>query len=234
MLKMIICDDDKYILEEIERQIQEIFYKHRIVASTMLFTEPDKTFTYCLKNKVDFILLDIDMPVMNGFELSVKVQKLPKDHIPIVMFMSSQDHFVYEAFQYRPFDFLRKGCIREELENKIDRMIREYAYNCEQIELVRGEDAFIQLRDVMYFKSNRNRIDAYTLDGCYRCKDKISVMEDKYINCLIRCSKQYLVNVNHISKIMIENILLKDGRRVPLSRRKRKQVEEKYERLMRK
>lgn len=234
MGSIVICDDDKNIAAYIEEQVCRIFEEHNTSMQSTVFTSPKEALVYCSNNKTDFILLDIDMPEMSGFELSKKLQKLSGDMIPVVIFMSSQEQFVYDAFQYRPFDFLRKSCMEEELETKIERLIREYAYHNERIELVRDEVAYILLKEVMYFKSARNRMEAFTDEQCYRCRDNIGAMEEKYPNCLIRAGKQYLVNVKYIQRIRTDSILLRNGTKIPMSRRQRKLVEEKYERLTRK
>lgn len=231
---IVICDDDNNIAKIVEEQVQNIFEKHGISMQSKIFNQSKEVLQHCSNNKTDYILLDIDMPQMNGFELTKKLYKLPSNRIPIVIYMSSQEHFVYDAFQYRPFDFLRKSCLEEELESKISRLIREYVYNNEQIELVRHEDAYVLLKEVRYFKSDRNRTDAFTKEESYRCKEIIGDLEEKYPNCLIRAGKQYLVNVNYIQRIRTEYILLNNGVKIPISRRQRKFVEEKYERLTRK
>lgn len=231
---MIICDDDKRMAKIIEAQVCGIFAKHKIAIQSNIITDPKEVLRYCSTNKTDFILLDIDMPEMTGFELTKKLYKLPGTMVPIVVYISSQEHLVYESFQYKPFDFLRKSCLEEELESKIGRLIREYIYNNEQIEMVRDEAAYVLLREVLYFKSDRNRTDVYTKDACYRGKEIIGVLEEKYPNCLIRAGKQYLVNINYIQRIREDHILLNNGVTIPISRRQRKFVEDKFERLTRK
>lgn len=234
MGNIIICDDDNHITVMIEHEVKNIFERHGIAMKTVCCTEPNEVLEYCRKSVCDFVLLDIDMPKMSGFELAERLYQLPADRMPIILFMSSWEQFVFEAFRYKPFDFLRKSCIKQELEEKIGRLIREYDYRNERVELVRNEHACICLKDVCYFQSYRNCIDAYTEDGCYRCKDTISAMEKKYVNCLVRTERRYLVNMNYIHRIGMSYITLLDGRKVPLSRRRREYVEEKYEIFRRK
>lgn len=231
---ILICDDDEQIAVLVEEHVSNIFVEHGVPMETKVFTKPREALNFCENNKVDFILLDIDMPGMNGFELTRRLYGLPSELTPIIIYMSSHEKLVFDSLQYKPFDFLRKSCLDEELELKIGRLIREYAYHNEQIELARIEVAYLLLRDVLYFKSCKNSIDAYTEEAVYRCKDKISIMEQKYPNCLIRAGKQYLVNVNYIQRVRTNDILLSNGMKIPMSRRKRRFVEDKYARLTRK
>lgn len=234
MGNLVICDDDKNIAAWVQEQVCNIFSQYGVPMESKIFTSPKEALLYCSNHKTDFILLDIDMPEMNGFELTKKLYKLPGEFVPIIIYMSSQEHFVYESFQYKPFDFLRKKYLEEELELKIGRLIREFDYSNVQIEMVRDEMAYVLLKEVLYFKSDRNRTDAFTMEDNYRCRENIGVIEEKYSQCLIRAGKQYLVNVNYIRRIRTEYILLTNGEKIPVSRRQRKFVMDKYERLKRK
>lgn len=234
MGNIVICDDDENIAIWVENELRSIFAKNEVEMETKVFTSPKEALQHCSKYKTDFIILDIDMPEMSGFELTKRLYKFPSAMVPIVIYMSSMEQFVYDAFQYKPFDFLRKSCIEEELEQKIGRLIREYDYNNIQIELIRDEDAHLLLKEVIYFKSIRNSVDAFTAEDSYRCRDNLIVIEEMYPNCLIKTNRQHLVNVNYIKRIRTDYVLMKNGIKVPLSRRKRKDVEERYERLSRK
>lgn len=233
MGNIVICDDDENIAVLVEEQVCNIFAKHGVNMQSKIFNNPKEALYYCENNKTDFILLDIDMPEMDGFEVTRRLYRLTDEFVPIVIYMSSHEQFVYDAFQYKPFDFLRKSCLEEELELKIGRLIREYEYCNEQVELVRGEAAYILLKDVLYFKSYRNSVDAITIEQCYRCKDNLITIEERYPNCLIKTERQHLINVNHVLRIRTDCVIMTGGIKIPLSRRRRKEVEEKYMKLTR-
>lgn len=232
-MRMVLCDDEVTMLEIGRGIIEKTFADYEIEIEIKTYSNPELALEQCKKQVVDFVILDIDMPKMSGFELAGKLQELPAGKRPLLLFMSSKEHFVYDAFKYQPFDFIRKSCMEEDVKEKIGRLIRECAYNRVRLELVRGEDACVYLSEVLYFKSDRNHLEAYTKDGSYRCKETLNRMAEKYRNCLIQTDKQHLVNVHSIQKILINDIVLKEGKRIPLSRRRRKIVEEEYMRMKR-
>jgi DNA-binding LytR/AlgR family response regulator len=63
---------------------------------------------------VDVLFLDIDMPYYSGMDIASYIN----EHMlsTIVVFVTSHDALVYKTFAYRPFGFLRKTHIAEEID----------------------------------------------------------------------------------------------------------------------
>ncbi|MEN6418043.1 MAG: response regulator [Clostridiaceae bacterium] len=73
------------------------------------FTSPAEAAAYAEHNPVDFALLDIDMPGMNGIELAMRLRALRSDII--IVFVTAHPRFAVEAFRmkadymvFKPFD----------------------------------------------------------------------------------------------------------------------------------
>lgn len=231
---MVLCDDNEIVLHFMKKKLEDIFMARGVSAEVAAFTRAAELLECCREEVCDFALLDIEMPEMNGFQLAGKLKDLPQENQPCILFVSGLEDIVYRTFQYQPFDFLRKSHLEEDMEEKIGRLLRacdrDYSDNGnqERITLVRGEDACLYLKDVCYFKSERNHLEAFTKTGSYRCRDRLIHMAEKLSKDFIQTDKQHLVNMQQIGKIRKDNILLRDGRRVPLSRRRKKYVEEVY------
>ncbi len=54
----------------------------------------------------DILLLDIEMPGLNGIELTNKVKKYLPDAITI--FVTSYEQYVYKSFEVQPYRFIPK------------------------------------------------------------------------------------------------------------------------------
>ena len=53
----------------------------------------------------DLVLLDVQMPELNGFEV---LQQLPPDRLPAVIFVTAYDQFAVKAFEVHALDYLVK------------------------------------------------------------------------------------------------------------------------------
>ena len=73
------------------------------------FTDPLAAIAYARENVVDFALLDIDMPGMNGMELARQLRQIRSD--VIIVFVTAHPRFAVEALKmkadyivFKPFD----------------------------------------------------------------------------------------------------------------------------------
>ena len=68
--------------------------------------------------KPDLVFLDLQMPVMGGFEV---VQKLSGGHLPIIVIVTAFDQHAIEAFEAGAVDYLLKPVGEERLRKAVER-----------------------------------------------------------------------------------------------------------------
>ena len=89
-------------------------------------------FNHLLSDKVDLILLDVQMPEMNGFEFAklVKANKKTKD-IPIIFVTAvfKSEEFIKEGFEIGAVDYLTKPIDDNQLLNKISLYLKIFEQN---------------------------------------------------------------------------------------------------------
>lgn len=73
----------------------------------------------------NLVFLDIQMPGLNGIELSEVLLKLPER--PLVVFATAHEEYAVEAFQVEAFDYLLKPFTLERLQKTIERAKRQLA-----------------------------------------------------------------------------------------------------------
>ena len=72
----------------------------------------------------DLMFLDVQMPVMDGFEV---VEKVASDHLPIVVFVTAHDRYALKAFETHALDYLLKPFTASRFHAAIDRARLEVA-----------------------------------------------------------------------------------------------------------
>lgn len=84
----------------------------------------------------DIMLVDINMPIINGLELIEKVQKIHPDCLVIIV--SGYDEFEYarEALKYNVFDYILKPVNRQELFKTVEKGIKKLESEKKQDDLV--------------------------------------------------------------------------------------------------
>lgn len=166
------------------------------------------------KLKPELIFLDIEMPVLNGFEMLAKLRLQPK-----VVFTTAYDHYAIKAFEEDSIDYLLKPIETERLEKTIrklklhqterqipiDALLNRLQYKTtvktlsvktgDKILLIRLEDIlFIEAEDKYVFIhtiNNKKHLTEYTIFG----------LEEKLPEDFLRISRSLIINCNCIKEI---------------------------------
>ena len=69
--------------------------------------------------KPDLVLLDVQMPEMDGFGV---LKELGAEHIPPVIFVTAHDRYAIQAFEVNAIDYLLKPVTRERFQQALTRM----------------------------------------------------------------------------------------------------------------
>lgn len=226
MINIALCDDDVEFLNNFEQILYELFDSNN--EDIHIYKEND-SFKFAenyRKNFFDLIFLDICMPNINGLELAEKIRTV--DSSVEIIFVSSFENCVYRSFKFRPFRFLRKHKINDEISNIIDDYIKCKKLNKVNISL-KFKNGFIKIdiSSILYFNIEDRKIYMHTLEkeyniSSYKFNDLVRRFED---NGFLEVHRGFLVNKDHIKKFEKNTVTLTNNVIIPVSRYKLTQVE---------
>ncbi len=130
-LKTILIDDEPQaisLLTQLARGCPEI----SIIAS---YSDPVKALVDMKSHHPDLLLLDVQMPRMNGFELLRGIRNTGLD--PAVIFVTAFDQFVLDAIHHEAFDYLMKPVSPQELKDSVSRLMKRLS-NREEMPSIDG------------------------------------------------------------------------------------------------
>ncbi|WP_434360084.1 two-component system response regulator BtsR [Parasalinivibrio latis] len=181
----------------------------------------------------DVVFVDIQMPQVTGIEL---LGMLDPDTMPHVVFVTAYDQYAIQAFEDNAFDYLLKPVAPNRLLKTVQKLTRSI-----QRQMIRQNVSAIAPETLSQIPcTGHNRIilipasqveSVYTdLAGVHVCSATqtastqltLKTLEEK--TPLIRCHRQYLVNVQHIREIkLLDNglaeVFTTSNFTVPVSRR---------------
>ncbi len=207
MIRALIIDDEQHAREELELLVQETgafeilgSCANAIDALRRIRTE-----------KPELLFLDIQMPVLNGFELLAMIED---ELMPHVVFVTAYDEHALKAFEEKTLDYLLKPVSRERLlktVNKVRETIRRGEPPYYQVEPLRHIPCqfahrikLIPAADVEYVYSDLTGIHLVTSEGQFFTELTLKVLEER--TPLLRCQRQFLVNPDKIDEIkLLEN-----------------------------
>ncbi len=114
-MNCIIIDDERHCIKTLINLLEINFPEVHILESCL-----DSTRAYDLiqLHKPDFIFLDIEMPLLNGFDLLSKFENLFFD----VVFTTAYDSYAVKAIKYSALDYLLKPISKEDLAAAIEKI----------------------------------------------------------------------------------------------------------------
>ncbi len=236
MLNVAFCDDDRYFLHNIEKKVKKIFEALKDETSIDLFTDANLLIEKFEQYNPYYhiIFLDIDMP-LNGKEVARKLRLIDRQFK--LVFITSFDQEVLNTFQYNVSGFLPKMLLDERLPLVIERVVN--AVNEEnpqnQIFKVNKMDdnvitIKVPLNDIIYIESINRKNYLHTKRETYLLHGyKFTELVKHYSNFgFVDIHRTCIVNIKYIFSIGDIEISLDNGTILPLSRRKRQNVIDKF------
>lgn len=219
--KIVICDDEQKILENLSGKIKEIQpgkWDISVVDSL------EKLKEYLTDNEPDLLLLDIRLEDGNGIDLACEIQgKHP--YIPII-FITGYNEYAQEIFRVKPIYMLTKPFNDEKIRDALLRAV-EFMEKCKSGHIVlktKGKIYNVDSRDICYAESIKRKMIIVTLHETYEVYMNMEEMLKMLPDNFVCCHKSYVVNMNYIQTLSNTEIILTTGVSIPVSRSKNKEV----------
>jgi len=129
LIRAIVLDDEQPSLDRMEKLLKD----SGLVEVTGKFIEPAEVLEFLKRHKADVIFLDVEMPDMDGIELSSRIIQL-QESIAVV-FVTAYNQYAVEAFRLNALDYLLKPVSADRLKETLNRIIEEKAIPMQSAEL---------------------------------------------------------------------------------------------------
>ncbi len=213
MIKAIIIDDEEDSRQMLDLALRRYCPNVEILALCESATEG----LQCLENHhPDIVFLDVQMPLMSGFDFLEKVHE-PDFHI---IFVTSYNQYAIKAIKFSALDYLLKPIDAEELVSAVNRaseksnpFLPQYrsvvanmsspSKRLSRLAIPTDNEIHLQqVADIVYCKADGSYTELYLVDGQKRVVSKnIKAFENMLADSgFFRIHHSFLVNTSHIEK----------------------------------
>lgn len=214
--RTILIDDEPIAISRLKRLLGEYTDTFEIIDEASNGQEGLDKIEF---HKPDLIFLDIEMPLLSGFEMLSKLE-----YMPMVIFVTAFDQFAIKAFEENSIDYLLKPIEKERLEKTVHKL-KKLSDN-QQIKLspssilglfeqikpkkeihsisVKSGDKilFIAFNEISNFQAEEKYVFLNTTDGKqYITNYTIANLEEKLPDSFIRISRSCIVNSMKIKEL---------------------------------
>jgi two-component system response regulator AlgR len=194
-LRIYLVDDEAPAVHRLERLLVEI-EGCDVVGST---TRPESAEADCARLMPHVVLLDVEMPGMDGVRLAKKLTALPKS--PALIFVTAYEGYALDAFDLAAVDYLVKPVRRERLEQALTRVKpaslageREPALTARLGERIMT----IPVRSIRVLLADDKYTSVHYMGGVALVDDSLVSLEERFPRHFLRVHRNALVARRHL------------------------------------
>ncbi len=204
-----IVDDEPLAIRSLRKKL-EMFPEIGLMGES---TRMQKAINEIKSLQPDILFLDIQLAEGTGFDLLDSI-----DYQGKVIFITAFDEYAFRAFEINALDYLLKPISHERLQTALDRVKSDqqvsdpaglpgsvkYRYTDRILVLERNQIRFVLLEQITLISSARDYTTIETLDGkrSLMMRSMADWMNRLPVDHFIRIHRSYIVNMNHIEKII--------------------------------
>ena len=244
MIKAVIIDDEKDSIDTLKWKLENYCTNVDVIAS---FDSPAAGVNFLKKNPPDLLFLDIEMPLLNGFDV---LEELGRNISFDIIFTTAYDNFGIQAVKFSALDYLLKPVQNKELREAIEKHLKKTNQKipAEQIDSLlanvkgnakgtRGRIAlaskesieFVDPNDIIACEANSNYTNVYLQEGKKRVISKTLKEFEEMLSPFgfFRAHNSHLVNLDHVKEFIRGDggyLVMENKMTIPVSKYRREEL----------
>jgi two-component system LytT family response regulator len=244
MIKAVIIDDEQHSIDTLKWKLNNYCPEVEVQES---FDSPVEGVAYLKKNPPDLLFLDIEMPMLNGFDV---LEELGRDLSFDIIFTTAYDNFGIQAVKFSALDYLLKPVQNKELKDAIDKHLKKALHKIpsEQIDVLlnnvsaekRGKVGkialaskesieFVDAQDIICCEANSNYTNVFMSEGRKRVISRtLKEFEDMLSpHNFFRPHNSFLINLNQVREFIRGDggfLVMENKMKIPVSKSRREEL----------
>lgn len=236
MIKLIIIDDEKHAIITLQHLLEK-FKNVEILATIQDSTSAKEMIE---KLKPDLVLLDIEMPLLNGFDLLEQFDEVNFK----VIFTTAYDQYAIKALKVNALDYILKPIDEKELRDALDKFHNSNIFTTQEqlanlakfnigqmVETLALSTSkgllFIKVKDIMYLTASSSYTYVKMVSGeTHLVSKSLSNFEEVLVDFpyFFRPFKSNIVNLNFVKQYIRGEggeLIMEDNTSIVVSRTKK-------------
>ncbi len=197
-MRILICDDDVLIIEQLQKYIESYFKKNHLKCPELLsFTGGEALLADT--GKKDIVFLDIEMPGMNGIYVGNELKKSNKN--VIIFVVTSYSEYLDEAMRFHVFRYLSKPLDKQRFFRNMKDALTYYNTMTTKIPVETKQGVYaLPSSQIIAIEAQGRKVIVHTIR-----QDLISIHSMNYWfeqlpeNCFFQTHRSFIVNFEHVT-----------------------------------
>jgi two-component system LytT family response regulator len=206
-MRILLCDDDPVVLQQMERLLKKYFQKMGI--------KPPQIVSYLSGEKLleshdtgEIAFLDVEMPGISGIYTGERLKKV-NPRIKIFILTSYMD-YLDEAMKFHVFRYLSKPVDEKRLFRNMKEALYQIEMETEPISIETKNGVIIrQAEDIIYIETDHRKTKIITVDQVHETvqtiRDWKSLLQ---IGCFFQTHRSFIVNMRYVTSFAKDTVTL--------------------------
>jgi DNA-binding LytR/AlgR family response regulator len=225
IIEIVLVDDEQLQLDYMQKLIEQAAESLEIKIEISQYLSGE-AFLFALEDHPTWNLafLDIEMEELNGMQVArILREKSPQLEL---VFATAYAEYAIEGYEVQALDYLLKPINQQKITRVLKRYLEEQpedtAYLIAEVE---GQTTRLNLEDILYVEANMGEVLVVLVDQKLPLKMTLLEFQDLLDERFVATHRSYLVNLQYISRLLKKDVALSNGEKIPLSRRRAKEVQ---------
>lgn len=221
-MKILICDDDKKIIDKISNLLHTISQQRKLLFEINSYNTGDDVLLDVTKYDIAFI--DIEMPGINGFSVTKHIKKINSNSI--IFIVTSFQSYLDDAMALNVFRFLSKPIENNRFIKNMNIAIDIYQKSTQKIVVETYDECFtVFTRDILYITLDKRKACIVTKDTKLLSRKNFDYWKKQLAeyDYFVQPHYSFIVNLKNVVHFSKSDITLslnnEEYTHIPISRR---------------
>lgn len=228
MVNIAIIDGDVKCRNRIGKVVKQYCDNKKELVNVVLYESPMDLLLDLDQGKYyNIYLLDIEMPVYSGIEVAREIWKYYLE--PVIVYITDYIEYSIEAYEVNAFRYIQKGSLEVKLPEVLEAIIPKLHNEQQKCYIITHylDMEILYHKEIYYLKKENKYVVIYHKRGESRVRKTLQeVLNELNTDEFLEIGKGTAVNIRHVMAIERQEIVLRNGIRIPASRRRMETIKE--------
>ena len=228
-MNIAICDDEPVFLKKLYKKLTDMKIPDCRIHE---FTSGKELLKLYVKGMYEVVILDVEMPNMDGIKLGEALRKQNKQIV--LIYLTAHSQYLDSALNLNASRFFEKPIDKARFFNGIDNAL-ERIDNSSISFYIRDDKTQVRIsaENIVYVEIERRKTKIVTDEKEYCTTHTLDYFKERLVSSVFaQPHKSYIVNLNYITAYERTGIVLDDKYKIPVSRSKQTEFHTAFIRFM--